>query len=166
MCVCSVYIQEGAPRQENWILVPNLSLTGYKMTGLLMVVKSLSGSLLCLNTALDQESRLSLMGQSCSTLVISFAIFFALQYKFCFLFYSYLIKVFIFPYKFWFIQISLYLGQNQSRFIHDTNYSFLIFKILLIMLLQFPDFSPVACLHPALSAPFGNPHIIVHGHGS
>ena len=78
MCVCSVYIQEGAPRQENWILVPNLSLTGYKMTGLLMIVKSLSGLLLCLNTVLDQESRLSLMGQSCSTLIISFAIFFAL----------------------------------------------------------------------------------------
>lgn len=44
-------------RQENWILVPNLSLTGYKMTGLLMVSKALSGSLLCPNTAFDQGSR-------------------------------------------------------------------------------------------------------------
>ena len=43
--------------QENWIQVPSLSLTGYKMTGLLMVSKALSGSLLCLNTAFDQGSR-------------------------------------------------------------------------------------------------------------
>lgn len=60
-----------------------------------MVLKALSGSLLCLNTAFDQESRLSLMGQSGLNFVISFAIFFALEYKFCFLFNSYLIKVFI-----------------------------------------------------------------------
>lgn len=55
--ICSVYTQEGALRQENWILVPHLSLTIYKITGLLTVSKALSGSRLCLNTAFDQESR-------------------------------------------------------------------------------------------------------------
>lgn len=44
-------------RQENWILVSNLSLTGYKRTGLLMVSKALSGLLLCLNTAFERGSR-------------------------------------------------------------------------------------------------------------
>lgn len=47
------------PGLRNWILVPNLSLTGYKMTGLLTIAEALSGSLLCLNTAFDQESRTS-----------------------------------------------------------------------------------------------------------
>ena len=44
-------------RQEGWILVSNLSLIGYKIMGWLMVCKTPSGSLLCLNTAFDQESR-------------------------------------------------------------------------------------------------------------
>ena len=45
-------------RQKGWILVSSLAFIGYKIMGLLIVSNFLSGSLLGLNTAFDQESRI------------------------------------------------------------------------------------------------------------